>query len=335
MCVIMVIDDVRPSPEMVKKAWDWNDDFGGVAWREGEGKNKVVCWKKGIENVEDMQQLVKDLPTPFVAHFRIASSSGGQIDTALNHPFPINKKVPLELEGKGKDPVFFHNGDWKGWDSACRDAAIRSGVPIPKGQWSDTRGIAWLMAIYPNFMSFLPEQRGVLFSLDDEEIFTGPGWEKVNGIWCSNNIFMNRTRGNGNTAYNSTAVHDYRPFCKHGPCSSRDGLDHDGWCSLHTSMKPEWMKERDKKAESGGTQAVTPFPKLRQGQVISLELAERLHDQRDSSGNRLVGRKLIQKIRNLHIQRLNKGTKGNKAQQKLLSISKNLSPLMSQSGRVH
>jgi hypothetical protein len=218
MCVIMVIDGTRPTDEMIEKAWHTNDDGGGVAWRQKNKQGEVeVRWIKGIETVEEMKKLIAKVPMPAIAHFRIASVGGAL--RSLTHPFPIEKDVPLNLNGATKGGVLFHNGHWGAWSDKALDAAIGSNTPIPPGDWSDTRAMAWLTSIYGDgFMEFLPEQRGVLLSPTEMNIFTGKGWYKINEVWCSNDIFWTRkgpgffaAGGHTNTNYGSRV-------CSYGTC---------------------------------------------------------------------------------------------------------------------
>src|SRR3990167_4580457 len=113
-----------------------NDHGGGVAWREGG----LVHWKKGLDEAE-MQEFVAALPLPFVAHFRIASC--GAKSKELCHPFPVSKDASLALEGTTKGYVLFHNGHWAEWKPFTKETALKMGRPLPTGQWSDTRAMAW------------------------------------------------------------------------------------------------------------------------------------------------------------------------------------------------
>lgn len=156
MCVILVCDRSRPTPEMVKASWERNSHGGGVAWQHEYALSKddkkagrtrgrrVVRWRKGLE-LEEMLQLAKDLPVPFVMHFRIASV-GPRIGD-LTHPFPLIDGIPLDWEGESEKGVLFHNGHWNRWDETILDAAFKSPRPevmIPDGAWSDSRGMTWL-----------------------------------------------------------------------------------------------------------------------------------------------------------------------------------------------
>lgn len=231
MCVIMVIKDQRPTEKMVEDAWFTNDDFGGVAWREGG----LVHWKKGIEDVEEMKALIAVLPTPFIAHFRIASS--GAVIPELTHPMPIDEEVPLFLSGTTGGSVLFHNGTWGKWQDYSMDMTIHlrtaegGKIKIPKGPWNDTRTMAWAAAHYgPEVLNFIGE-KCVVFGPEDLQVFR-KDWDMVNGVLCSNKHFdrsWHQTTGQGfyqGQQYSQT-------MCKFGSCTAKAGLDKDGRCVKH------------------------------------------------------------------------------------------------------
>ncbi len=172
---------------MVDQAYDANPDGGGVAWRD----NGFVKWKKALK-LSEMQDLIASLPLPLVAHFRIPSC-GGKYD-ALCHPFPIEKRVSLDLEGQTKGYVLFHNGHWGKWkETAMETAAKRGNLPI--GRWSDSRVMAWIASIYGLGILELIDEKAVVFGPNDYEIFPGTGFSVVNGVWVSNTHWQfRRTR---------------------------------------------------------------------------------------------------------------------------------------------
>lgn len=195
MCVIMVAGKVRPTDEMIRKAWDHNKDGGGAAWREEGANGEIeVVWKKGIENVDEMLDLLHNIPLPFVAHFRIGTVGGKK--STLTHPFLVDRGAGTDLEGRTKGAVLFHNGHWNDWSEKALDAAISSNRKIPVGDWSDTRAMAWMVDIYGfGFMELMTTQKGVLWTPNDMRVFTGrDGWEEINNVWCSNDNFWTRKR---------------------------------------------------------------------------------------------------------------------------------------------
>lgn len=256
MCVIMWCENERPTARMVDKAWDTNKDGGGVAWREGKGDKARVHWKKGLK-LADMHKLMAELPFPFVGHFR--KKSVGEIISSLCHPFPVTAESDLALEGSTDGEVFFHNGTWNKWDDFILEAAIKGGQQIPAGKWSDTRAMAWLTSwMGPGFLEIIGA-KGILFGPDDYELFEGPtGWKKINGVWCSNDIFWpahgvqqyqgpthqsqggsTQTSVTGSTSRGADTTADAdRIYCKETKCTRKDKKNFDAWgfCPDHSTL---------------------------------------------------------------------------------------------------
>ena len=204
MCVIMVCGDKRPTPSLVDQAWAKNDHGGGVAWREpGKDNETIVRWEKGLTK-EQMHEYAKNLPFPFILHFRIASVGGRFED--LCHPFEIGPKASTKLSGSTNRGVLFHNGTWGQWRSVAMDLAINRGIKVPPGPWNDTRTMAWVTShLGDGILEFINE-RTVLFGPKLFTIF-GEGWEDVEGIPCSNKLFLNTFRSQGgNQSRNGTVV---------------------------------------------------------------------------------------------------------------------------------
>jgi hypothetical protein len=331
---------------MIERAWDYNDDGGGLAWRE---KNKagenVVIWRKGIEDVKEMKELMKKLPLPYVAHFRVASSGG--VTRQLTHPFPITKLAQLHTGGTTKGWVLFHNGDWKEWSDAARLAAIHSNTPIPPGKFSDTRAIAWLCSIYGlGFMEFLPGQRGIAFGPNDEdlEVFTGPGWIKINQeVWCSNDHFWLKTRlRNGGTFPSGNTQGNYTPigvldveYCTYRTCVETEKLDKNGYCPLH--LKESQEVDTKKKIEAGSTGGTQPAADPFRGpiQLVSLEMAERLNSEEDKFGNKKLSNSKIKQFRKLYARIGEGGKPAEAARKDLLALSLKVINSIQSTGSVH
>lgn len=167
MCVILICDRSRPTPEMVKASWAANDHGGGAAWLDFEGSGKsrrrVVRWEKGLSE-DEMADRCATLPIPFIAHFRIASQGGRSMD--LTHPFPLEPSVSLRWEGGScAEGVLFHNGNWSDWKKTMLDAAVRFGKRLPSGVWSDSRALAFLATtIGEGFLEFIEGQRICVFT---------------------------------------------------------------------------------------------------------------------------------------------------------------------------
>lgn len=185
MCVIMVASDTRPSAEMVKAAFKTNEAGAGIAWREGD----TARWKKGIMDIDEAVDIVAATPMPFVVHFRIPTNGG--TSKRLTHPFPVSPNTSLDLEGVTKGSVLFHNGHWSRWEDTIRDAAIKSGVKLPVGKYTDSRGLAWFAGAFGLGMLELIGERVVVFGPHRYEIF-GTGWSYVEKVLVSNRLFETR-----------------------------------------------------------------------------------------------------------------------------------------------
>lgn len=256
MCVISVVIDKRPTPAMVVDMWNANPHGGGVAWREGEGENKVVRWEKNLE-LGDMQEYIATLPMPFVAHFRVASCGG--VKPELTHPFAVDEfEKSLDLEGATKGTVLFHNGHWNQWKSELLSTTKSYRRKLPAGKWTDTRAMAWLInLIGPGYPEILDEGRTVIFGPNIMEI-TG-SWTKVDDIWCSNEIFVNKAKSHhsGSNAAWATGWN----ICRHSRCTEKKDLDAEGYCKEHTANKPG--PKLVTTGTQGGSHPLSPF-ELRQ-----------------------------------------------------------------------
>lgn len=186
MCVIFICEDKRPSEGMVSKAYEWNDQGGGVAWIDG----KSVKWKKGLSE-EEMQDACRTLPLPYVAHYRIASS--GLKVPELCHPFPLHRDVSTGLEGRTTKGVMFHNGTWVKWKEWSMEALVRKNLQMPDGLWNDTRAMAWMAALYGVPILELIDEKAAVVTPEGIQFF-GKGWSTKDGIVVSNEIFLNQSR---------------------------------------------------------------------------------------------------------------------------------------------
>lgn len=279
MCVIMIAQKVRPTEEMIDKAWKANDDGGGIAWRE----NGEVHFEKGIMTLDRLKELMMEVPMPYVAHFRITSS--GVTTPELTHPFVVAKDVPVVLEGRTKGGVFFHNGTWSGWTDKALDFAIRNGLQVPDGEWSDTRAMAWMISIHgPKLMELLPQQRGVYFSPKVCHVFTGPGWEEINGVWCSNDFFWKRSTV---ISYGGGQGYGTR-VCHVGRCTNRAQAGKDICWDCEKKQQTQTTAltttvNSMTKQENGGTTGGTTAPFAPPGTFLTLKEAEARYKSGDLS----------------------------------------------------
>ena len=71
MCVIVIADTTRPTPELIEQAYCANSHGAGIAWRsENADGDTIVAWRKGL-TLDEVQTLAAEVPMPFVAHFQI------------------------------------------------------------------------------------------------------------------------------------------------------------------------------------------------------------------------------------------------------------------------
>lgn len=183
MCVVCIVDNTRPTDKMVAQMYQANKYGAGIAWREKQklkgkkAEESVVRWKKGLD-LEEIQELVRTLPIPFIAHFRIPSC--GPDVKELNHPFPITEGAEMYLDGVIPGWVLFHNGTWHRWKDMLFDSCLKAGIKIPKGPWSDTRAMALVVKkLGLHALEFIDE-RTVAFGPEKGDCrINGNGWSRV------------------------------------------------------------------------------------------------------------------------------------------------------------
>lgn len=199
MCVVLIADKLPLEEEHVESSFHSNDHGAGVAWREG-GR---VHWKKGIMELGEVQDLIKKLPLPYVAHFRIASVGGKS--KALCHPFTIDKDASVEPEGSTKGEVLFHNGHWGEWRRELKEAASHFKIRLPRGKWSDTRAMAFVTHAYGDgYLDLIEGEKVCVFGPDRIQIFGTWQWDPEAKIWASNGAYKSSYK-------NWTKVTDRRP----------------------------------------------------------------------------------------------------------------------------
>jgi hypothetical protein len=179
MCVILVADKgERPTTEQIVAAAAANPHGIGMAWIEGG----EVRWSKDVP-LSGALRAAKELPLPFVMHFRIASAGG--VKPELCHPFPIEAMPRTDMEGTAKQ-VLFHNGHVPGWESWFAESFPKG---RPAGSWSDSR----LMARKAWF-GFDPEklkgQRTARLAASGKVRTTGEGWIEAGGVRWSNGYWL-------------------------------------------------------------------------------------------------------------------------------------------------
>lgn len=204
LCVIAVCDDKRPTADIVKAMFETNSAGAGIAWRAGDSVEDVedivsgttrqrlvnprVIWRKGLD-LKGVQELCASVPLPFVVHFRIPTAGG--TTPLLTHPFPVTNEVALDLKGEIKGYVLFHNGHWSSWKQASLETALKMGIKIPSGKWSDSRAMAWAASLYGPGVLDMIDEKSVLFGPDNVEI-CGSGWKREMDLWVSNDHWVGK-----------------------------------------------------------------------------------------------------------------------------------------------
>lgn len=338
MCVIMIANKVRPSDEMIRRAWEKNPDGGGVSWRSTKGGKPVVEWKKGIKNVEDMLDLIHKAPLPHIEHFRIGTVGGPK--PTLTHPFMIDADAGTDLEGTSEVGVLFHNGHWSDWDGKSLEAAIHSNSRIPVGDWSDTRAMAWMVHIYGHgFMELMTQQKGVIWTPKDMRVFLGrDGWTEINKVWCSNDHFWT-----GKKVYNNSSSKvclgqgcrawvwdgDYCYQCKQKGNKSTPSLDDAS--EEHPSSSSETSTEKK------GNSEVTALAPLMQGgarplvKFFTLEEMQELHRR---GGRELVSKNCLKEYEKLYPRLGQGGNREVRAVNRMIELSNRVGKTLL-SGSVH
>lgn len=248
MCVIFIAENRRPTEDMVEKAFDHNDSGAGIAYRD----SGYVKWEKGLD-LAKIQDLVRKAPLPFIAHFRIPSEGGKR--ASLCHPFPIEKTVPLDLMGRTKGYVLFHNGHWGEWrNQMFRILEKFPNSKLPPGKWSDTRGMAWFAAYYGIHSLELINEKAVAFGPTEDALeVTGTGWSQLEGekgLWVSNKLWEYQSHNSFNGGYSNL-----KPYCMAISCTSKELIGNTKRCAKHQLNGPREQTvlpgETDSEEESG------------------------------------------------------------------------------------
>jgi len=180
MCVILIADQKRLSPTLIRQAVNANPDGNGLAWIE----NRKVCFRKAV-TLDDVEDLASELPLPYVFHARIATVGG--VKPGLCHPFPLDGRLnPTQLVGRTPKGVLFHNGHWSAW---------KQYVNNPTGEYSDSRVMAELVSAFgPDVIQdhVTDSQRVVLVTPKGVTRY-GAGWTEVSkGIHASNTCYLRK-----------------------------------------------------------------------------------------------------------------------------------------------
>jgi hypothetical protein len=192
MCLILVVDKVKPPIEILDDANRVHPDGIGIAWFKS-GVNNNVTFTKGLTPIE-AKEIYESLTTKFVVHWRL-TSVGGKVPE-LCHPFMIDSAVNPHAGVMVEDyasKVLFHNGHIGDWKNALVDNIIKQGYCPSGKEWSDSRALAWMLKDcesheeYKKILQpFLSHNRFVIMEGGGKIRLFGNGWVKREGYWLSN-----------------------------------------------------------------------------------------------------------------------------------------------------
>lgn len=246
MCVIFIADRVRPTKEMVEKAFEKNKEGAGIAWRE-KGQ---VKWAKGLE-LDKISHLIQSVPLPFIAHFRIQTVGG--VVPELTHPFQIDVMSSLALHGRTPGGLMFHNGTWHLWKDKLLDTAVKSGAKLPGGRWSDSRAMAFCAAIYGHGVLDMIDEKSVVMTPTDIEIY-GNGWTRVNDVAVSNRLWEDvkyPTRASGEKSGTEPEAVKESENGKSGGASPQGTFRNDAEVVRHGENQPQGPQASAEAVRSG------------------------------------------------------------------------------------
>jgi len=191
MCVIISGTKKKPNIIELLAAEDQNPDGGGMAWVTRQG----VQFRKGL-TADEIHEALGRLPetTRWVVHFRFATV--GDPEAGLCHPFPIEEGTNLDRRGC-VDRALFHNGTVPDWKKRLKDITLDPTfeVSVPGGEWSDSRGVAWLLALNGSIRALhFIEGKFLVINRRGIQIFpqNRTGWTEEDGILYSNTYWRRR-----------------------------------------------------------------------------------------------------------------------------------------------
>lgn len=194
MCLIIATRTGRPKEEYIRNGFSNHPDGTGIAWHE----NGEVHYKKNL-TVDEAIKMAAELPVGYIIHFRWASVGGK--DKSLIHPFPIRKDVPLAESGTAKS-VLFHNGHWEQWNNVLVNH-LSSRITLPRGKWSDTRAIAFLVSVHGQGILKLIESAGKFIVMQNGKNYGFGHFEEEEGVSYSNSSYKSYIRGGCGTGLSS------------------------------------------------------------------------------------------------------------------------------------
>lgn len=204
MCVIAIYRAKREKEENLQQmAIDNPDGTGVVFYKDG-----MPHYKKGLD-IKEVLKLNEDLPFPYAFHFRLVTVGENKL---LTHPYEVTPESALKMEGSAES-LLMHNGHWSDWDEALLTHALNSGKDIPKGDWSDSRAMAYLGGIIgTNMLKMLSSQKIAIFNKNKSITVLGSGWENEKDALYSNKNWEWKTKNWGKITkgYNAGEEHYYQ-----------------------------------------------------------------------------------------------------------------------------
>lgn len=172
MCVILHCESTTPEQEILETCEKRNGDGIGLAYFEDHGDSRVTAFEKGID-LNYLSGRIEELPFPYAIHFR--KETAGGVQPELCHPFPINERASVELEGQA-DRVLMHNGTISDWEDVLKFFIAGHGIQeIPEmNPMSDSRAAAFIVHHLGNQgEQYLPilssSNRFLIMNANDEE----------------------------------------------------------------------------------------------------------------------------------------------------------------------
>lgn len=181
MCIIIIAENKNIPQDLIQKAMITNPHGSGFGWHE---KNKNY-WQKKITTINEALEINEKLKPPYIFHARISTCSHS---LSLTHPFIIAPHSPLTKKGSSLKPLFFHNGHIQNWLELTRTFFLFNNVKMPKGEWSDSRLLAFIIATKGKNIINLFEGKFLIF--DKGHVKTYGKWEIHKEFWMSNTYGM-------------------------------------------------------------------------------------------------------------------------------------------------
>jgi len=248
MCVILACEDKFPTSELLKSCEVTNPHGAGIAWNDSNGNQH---YRKGIDSDEIISMIESGLvKLPCIVHFRIASvgTSDGLEGKKLCHPFPINDKVELDLQGhiaSDKDGLLFHNGTVSNYEDIVKETVLSSGKRMLKGVISDSRIMAFSAAQYGHeFIPYLDSDTWNKYAiLDKDGIHKYGNWHEDEGVQASNQYY----KMNSNNGYIYGLSNDFDEWDESGidNVGRKDAFDEFNDEDSFNTVKGEWIKQKN------------------------------------------------------------------------------------------